>query len=47
MPADEFYSLTTRFETLELILQLLATRRAHAGYDPYTYTVQDYLHAFS
>jgi hypothetical protein len=44
---DEFYSLTTRFETLELILQLLATRRAHAGYDPYTYTVQDYLHAFS
>ena len=44
---DEFYSLTTRFETLELILQLLATRRAHAGYDPYTHTVQDYLHAFS
>jgi len=45
--ADEFYSLTTRFETLELILQLLATRRADAGYDPYTYTVEDYLHAFS
>jgi hypothetical protein len=47
VPADEFYSLTTRYETLELILELLATRRAHAGYEPYTYTVQDYLHAFS
>lgn len=47
VPADEFYSLTTRYETLELILQLLATRRADAGYDPYTYTVEDYLHAFS
>lgn len=47
VPADEFYTLTTRYETLELILQLLASRRAHAGYDPYTYTVQDYLHAFS
>lgn len=47
VPADQFYSLTTRFETLELILQLLATRRATAGYEPYTYTVQDYLHVFS
>jgi len=47
VPADEFFSLTTRYETLELILQLLATRRAHAGYEPYTYTAQDYLHAFS
>ena len=47
MPADQFYSLTTRYETLELILQLLASRRALGGYEPYTYTVQDYLHAFS
>lgn len=47
VPADQFYSLTTRYETLELILQLLASRRAAAGYEPYTYTVQDYLHAFS
>ena len=46
-PADQFYSLTTRFETLELIVQLLATRRAMAGYEPYTYTIDDYLHAFS
>lgn len=45
--ADQFYSLTTRYETLDLILQLLATRRATGGYDPYTYTVEDYLHAFS
>lgn len=47
VPADQFYSLTTRFETLELIVQLLATRRAMAGYEPYTYTIDDYLHAFS
>ncbi|HEY0134160.1 MAG TPA: hypothetical protein VGB85_08770 [Nannocystis sp.] len=47
VPADQFYSLTTRYETLELILQLLASRRALGGYEPYTYTVQDYLHAFS
>ena len=45
--ADEFYSLTTRYETLELILQMLASRRAQAGYEPYTYTIDDYLHAFS
>lgn len=45
--ADQFYSLTTRFETLELILQMLASRRAEAGYEPYTYTINDYLHAFS
>jgi hypothetical protein len=47
VPADQFYSLTTRYETLELILQLLASRRALGGYEPYTYTVEDYLHAFS
>ena len=47
VPSDQFYSLTTRYETLELILQLLATRRALGGYEPYTYTVEDYLHAFS
>ena len=47
VPADQFYSLTTRYETLDLILQLLAARRAAGGYDPYTYTVEDYLHAFS
>ncbi|MBL8973873.1 MAG: hypothetical protein JNK56_25000 [Myxococcales bacterium] len=47
VPADQFYSLTTRYETLELILQMLASRRAQAGYEPYTYTIDDYLHAFS
>ena len=47
VPTDEFYSLTTRYETLELILQMLASRRAQAGYEPYTYTINDYLHAFS
>ncbi len=47
VPKDQFYSLTTRYETLELMLQLLASRRALAGYDPYTYTLDDYLQAFS
>jgi hypothetical protein len=47
VPADQFYSLTTRFETLELILELLAARRANAGLAPYRYTVDDYLRAFS
>ena len=47
VPDGQFYSLTTRHETLELILALLASRRALGGYEPYTYTVEDYLHAFS
>lgn len=47
VPADQFYSLTARYETLELILELLAARREAAGYEPYAYTVEDYLHAMS
>lgn len=47
VPQDQFYSLTARYETLELILELLAARREAGGYEPYTYTVQDYLQAMS
>lgn len=47
VPEDQFYSLTGRYETLELILELLAARREAAGYEPYNYTVEDYLQAFS
>jgi hypothetical protein len=47
VPEDQFYSLTARYETLELILEMLAARREAGGYEPYTYTVQDYLQAFS
>lgn len=47
VPEDQFYSLTGRYETLELILELLAARREAAGFEPYTYGVEDYLKAFS
>lgn len=47
VPEDQFYSLTTRFETIALIVGWLAERRARAGYEPYTYTLEDYLHALS
>ncbi len=47
VPEDQFYSLTGRYETLELILEMLAARREAAGYEPYSYTVEDYLQAFS
>lgn len=47
VPEDQFYSLTARYETLELILELLAARREAGGFEPYTYTVQDYLQAMS
>jgi len=43
VPADQFYSLTGRFETLQLILQLLAVRHLEAGVPPRTYGVEDYL----
>lgn len=47
VPEDQFYSLTGRYETLELILELLAARREAGGFEPYTYKVEDYLAAFS
>lgn len=47
VPEDQFYSLTGRYETLELILELLAARREAAGFEPYEYRVEDYLRAFS
>lgn len=42
VPADLYYSLTGRFETLELILGLLASRRAEAGDAPKELGVADY-----
>jgi hypothetical protein len=47
VPEDQFYSLTGRYETLELILEMLAARRDAAGFEPYTYSVEDFLRAFS
>lgn len=43
VPDDQFYSLTGRFETLQLIMQLLAARHLDAGVAPRTYGVEDYL----
>jgi hypothetical protein len=43
VPEDQFYSLTGRFETLQLILQLLAARHLEAGVPPRTYGLEDYL----
>ncbi|WP_434427414.1 hypothetical protein [Nannocystis pusilla] len=47
VPEDQFYTLTTRFETIALIVDLLAQRRAQGGSEPHTYTLDDYSHALS
>lgn len=47
VPEDQFYSLTTRYETIALIVELLAQRRALSGSEPRTYTLDDYSHALS
>lgn len=47
VPADQFFTLTTRFETIGFIVELLAERRATAGNEPRTYTLADYLHVMS
>jgi len=46
VPENHFHSLTCRFETLELMLQLLAERQASRGCTPQTYTIADYVAAF-
>ncbi len=40
---NEFFSMTGRFETLELIVSLLAARRTAEGCEPRTYSIEDYL----
>ncbi len=42
VPEDEFHSLTCRFETLELICELLAARDAARGRTPAALSVEDY-----
>ncbi|HFE44836.1 MAG TPA: hypothetical protein ENJ18_04970 [Nannocystis exedens] len=46
VPEHHFHSLTCRFETIELMLQLLAERQASRGCTPQTYTIADYVAAF-
>ncbi|HET6583143.1 MAG TPA: hypothetical protein VFG69_06845, partial [Nannocystaceae bacterium] len=39
---DEYYSLTCRFETLQLVLELLAAKHAGEGRSPREYGLEDY-----
>lgn len=43
VPEDQFFSLTGRFETLQLILELLATREHERGREPTPYHLNDYI----
>jgi hypothetical protein len=43
LPEDQFYSLTVRFETLSMILELLASRDLARGREPTRYHLNDYL----
>jgi hypothetical protein len=43
LPEDQFYSLTVRFETLSMILELLATRDLARGREPTRYHLNDYV----
>lgn len=43
LPEDQFHSLTVRFETLALILELLATRDLAQGREPTRYHLNDYI----
>jgi hypothetical protein len=44
---DEYYSLTCRFETLKLVLELLATKHVGEGKSPREYHVTDYVEALA
>lgn len=43
VPEDQYYSLTGRFETLQLILELLANRQHARGQSPTRYHLNDYV----
>lgn len=47
LPEDQFFSLTGRFETLALILELLATRDLERGREPTRYHLNDYVAALT
>jgi len=47
VPEDMYYSLTGRFETLLLILELLATKHVGEGRSPRSYGFEDYLAALA
>lgn len=45
LPEDQFHSLTARFETLQLMLELLAAKHGNEGREPRSLGLPDYLHA--
>jgi hypothetical protein len=45
VPQEQYFSMTGRFETLQLILQMLAHRRVADGKQPRTWSIEDYLQA--
>lgn len=47
LPEDQYYSLTARFETLTLILELLASRDLARGREPTRYHLNDYVAALT
>lgn len=47
VPEDQLVSLTCRFETLALMLEMLATRQAAAGQKPKVLRVEDYVAAMA
>ena len=47
VPEPQFVSLTSRFETLELMHEMLATKHASEGRSPETLRVEDYLDALT
>jgi hypothetical protein len=47
VPEDQFHSLTCRFETLELVLELLAAKQEADGRPPRTFALADYLEILS
>jgi hypothetical protein len=47
VPEDQFFSLTGRFETLQLILELVANRELERGSEPTRYHLNDYIAALT
>ncbi|MFV8756382.1 hypothetical protein ACNOYE_38025 [Nannocystaceae bacterium ST9] len=47
LPEDQYYSLTGRYETLLLILELLAARHSSLGMEPTRYHLNDYVAALT
>jgi hypothetical protein len=43
VPMDQYYTLTGRYETLKLILELLAVKHRGEGRSPTTYELSDYV----